>query len=192
MQRYRWREYENGCVTRTPVQQFPQVLVDRDRATRKRTREASPARTRVPTEPETGCSCSSKGVVLVSGTAGIQTKVYWLDNPRSQWPVPSDLTSADSDRGPDVDETIRTLNGLTTFTLLPVGTLLGMVVFDRMNDLPITDGILEVTMNGDVLPMLAFLSPGVVFHVALQTSHHVENDDTGWPPIRRLSKQVPG
>lgn len=129
---------------------------------------------------------------LRSEEAGKQTKVYWLNDPRSRWPVPGDLADNDTALQPGVAATMTRINSLTTVVLVVSSALLSMVILDWISDYPATDGIIEVTLNWDILSLLAIILLGVVFYVALQTSLHVENDDAGWPTIRRVYRRVTG
>ena len=128
--------------------------------------------------------------ILLSAEAGKQTKIYWLNNPRSRWPVPGDLGENVSGTGKSVAETVVRINRLTTFTMLLAGTFASMYLLDWLSGLPVTDGVFEVSLNWEVMPFLAFVLMAILFYVALQTSLHVENDDAGWPTIRRVYRRV--
>lgn len=128
--------------------------------------------------------------ILLSAEAGKQTKIYWLNNPRSRWPVPGDLDEDVSSTGKSVAETVARINRLTTFTILYAGIFASMYLLDWLSSLSITDGVFEVTLNWEVMPHLAFVLMAILFYVALQTSLHVENDDAGWPTIRRVYRYV--
>ncbi|GAB3040046.1 hypothetical protein [Natronobiforma cellulositropha] len=128
--------------------------------------------------------------VLLSADAGKQTKIYWLNNPRSRWPVPSDLAGAPSKLEEPMGETVIRINRLTTFTMLFAGTIASLYVLEWMSGLQITDGVFEASLNPSVMPALAFGLLAIVFYIALQTSLQVENDDAGWPTIRRVYRRM--
>jgi len=52
------------------------------------------------------------------------------------------------------------------------------------------EGRVAASRNGETPFVIVLL--GVVFYVALKTSLHVENDDAGWPTIRRLYRRLTG
>ena len=128
--------------------------------------------------------------ILVSAEAGKQTKIYWLNNPRSQWPVPEDLEHVESDINEPLAQTVVRINRLSTFTMLYAGILASMFLLDWLSGFAVTDGVFEVTVIGELLPLLAFALMAVLFYIALRTSLHVENGDVGWPTIRRVYRHV--
>ncbi|WP_076147123.1 winged helix-turn-helix domain-containing protein [Natrinema saccharevitans] len=128
--------------------------------------------------------------ILLSAEAGRQTKIYWLNNPRSRWPVPADLDNPASDVDKSASETIIRINRLTTFAMLYAGIFTGIYFLDWLSDFPMTDGVFEVSLIPEMMPALAFVSMAILFYVALQTSLHVENDDAGWPTIRRVYRHI--
>ncbi len=130
--------------------------------------------------------------ILLSGEAGKQTKIYWLNDPRSRWPVPNDMEHAASDINEPLAHTLVRINRLSTFTIF-LATIFGsFFVFEWLSGLSATDGLFTLTMNWDILPYLALSLMGVVFYIALQTSLLIENDDVGWPTIRRVYHHVTG
>jgi hypothetical protein len=130
--------------------------------------------------------------ILLSAKAGRQTKIYWLNNPRSRWPVPGDLDESTSATGSSIAETVRRINRLTTFAILYATIFASMYLLDWLSGLSVTDGIFEVSMNWEIMPFIALFLIFILFYVALQTSLHVENDDAGWPTIRRVYRRVMG
>ena len=128
--------------------------------------------------------------VLLSDNAGKQTKIYWLNNPRSRWPVPDDLENEFLGDDGTLAKTVVTINRVTTFSLFYASIFVMLYVFDWLSSLPATDGIFEVSMNWTVMPAVAFGLLFVVFYIALQTSIQVENDDAGWPTIRRVYRRM--
>jgi len=128
--------------------------------------------------------------ILVSAEAGKQTNIYWLNNPRSQWPVPKDLDHVESDINEPLAETMVRINRLSTFAMLYAVTFGSLYVLEWLSGLAVTDGIFEVALNYDLMALLAFALIGVVFYIGLQTSLLVENDDAGWPTIRRMYRSM--
>ncbi len=128
--------------------------------------------------------------VLMSGDAGKQTKIYWLNNPRSRWPVPGDLENAGSDIIDSLAPTLVRINRLSTFTIFFATVFGSLFVLEWLSGLTVTDGIFTVSMNWNLLPYLAIILMCVIFYIALQTSLLVENDDAGWPTIRRVYRVV--
>jgi hypothetical protein len=127
--------------------------------------------------------------ILRSETVGKQTKIYWLNRPESQWPVPDDMDLSHAERGSLADTVLR-INRLTTMTLFITWTLFALYILDWLSTLKITDGILEISMNWTIMPALAFVLFGILFYVALQTSLQVENEDAGWPTIRHVYEKI--
>lgn len=128
--------------------------------------------------------------VLLSADAGKQTKIYWLNDPRSSWPVPGDLDDVLSEPPHRMVTTVMRINRLTTLTIVYAGTLAGLYALDWLSDLQMTDGIFEVTLNWAVMPSLAFGLLAILFYITLQTSLLVENEDAGWPTIRRVYRKI--
>jgi len=128
--------------------------------------------------------------ILLSAEAGKQTKIYWLNNPRSRWPVPGDLKQGVSDTGNSMAQTMVSINRIATFTILYTGIIAGMFLLDWLSGLPVTDGVFEASLNWEVMPFLTFALMAVLFYIALQTSLLVENDDAGWPTIRRAYRHM--
>jgi len=128
--------------------------------------------------------------ILLSAEAGKQTKIYWLNDPRSRWPVPNDIEPAGSDSNDSLAQTIVRINRLSTFAMLYAVTFASLYVLEWLSGLAVTDGIFEVTLNWDLMALLAFALMGVVFYIGLQTSLLVENEDAGWPTIRRVYRHV--
>jgi DNA-binding Lrp family transcriptional regulator len=130
--------------------------------------------------------------VLMSAEAGKQTKIYWLNDPRSRWPVPNDMEYVESNINEPLAETVVRINRLTTFAMLYAVTFASFYVLEWLSGFPATDGIFEVTLNWDLMALLAFALMGVVFYIGLQTSLLVENEDAGWPTIRRMYRYMAG
>lgn len=128
--------------------------------------------------------------VLLSADAGKQTKIYWLNDPRSSWPVPRDFEEDLKQANPEMPKTVTRINRLATFTLFYGGILASLYVLDWLSGLQVADGVFEVSLNWAVMPALAFGLLAVLFYIALQTSLQVENNDVGWPTIRRVYRQV--
>lgn len=128
--------------------------------------------------------------VLLSAEAGKQTKIYWLNDPQSSWPVPGDLEISPSETTDRTAETVVKINRLTTYTILYASTFAGLYFLDWLSGLKITNGVFEVSLNWAVMPALAFVLLGVLFYIGLQTSLLVENDDVGWPTIRQIYRKV--
>jgi ABC-type amino acid transport system permease subunit len=100
--------------------------------------------------------------------------------------VPGDLSK------PGTSTLVERLNRISTLAVL-LGTIFGgMFVLDWLSQLPVTDGIFEFAVEPWVMSPLAMLLFLAVFYVALHTSLRVENDDAGWPTIRRVYRQITG
>jgi hypothetical protein len=128
--------------------------------------------------------------VLSSAPAGKQTRIYWLNRPESDWPVPDDLDRSLSDDEESARDTVAGINRLTTFTLLNASIFASLYVLDWLSGFRMTDGIFEISLSWEIMPALAFVLLAVLFYIALQTSLVVENDDAGWPTIRRVYRKV--
>ncbi|WP_255152932.1 hypothetical protein [Halorarius halobius] len=128
--------------------------------------------------------------VLLSAEAGKQTNIYWLNDPRSSWPVPSDIEPSLSETTDRMAETVARINRLTTFAILYAGTFVSLYLLDWLSGLQVTDGVFEVSLDWAVMPAVAFALLAVLFYIALQTSLLVENDDAGWPTIRRVYRKA--
>jgi len=128
--------------------------------------------------------------VLMSGDAGKQTKIYWLNNPRSRWPVPSDMEYTGSDINEPFAHTLVRINRLSTFAIFFTAIFGSLLVLDWLSGFNVTDGIFTASVNWNILPYLALALMGVVFYIALQTSLLIENDDVGWPTIRRVYRRA--
>ncbi|ACV11874.1 hypothetical protein Huta_1701 [Halorhabdus utahensis DSM 12940] len=130
-------------------------------------------------------SLVNRGVLLYAD-AGKQTKIYWLNHPESRWPVPDDLASVPSGNTNSRKETVTKINRLATVTIFFGGIFVVFYILDWVSSLEVTDGAFEASINPGVMPALALVLFGVIFYIALQTSLLVENDDIGWPTIRRV------
>jgi len=130
-------------------------------------------------------SLVNRGVLLYAD-AGKQTKIYWLNHPESRWPVPDDLASVPSGNTNSRKEIVTKINRLTTFTIFFGSIFVVFYILDWVSALEVTDGAFEASINPGVMPALALVLFGVIFYIALQTSLLVENDDIGWPTIRRV------
>lgn len=128
--------------------------------------------------------------VLLSAEAGKQTNIYWLNDPRSSWPVPDDIEPSLSETTDRMAETVARINRLTTFAILYAGTFVSLYLLDWLSSLQVTDGVFEVSLDWAVMPAVAFALLAVLFYIALQTSLLVENDDAGWPTIRRVYRKA--
>jgi len=128
--------------------------------------------------------------VLLSAEAGKQTNIYWLNDPRSSWPVPGDIEPSLSVTTDRIVETVARINRLTTFAILYAGIFVSLYLLDWLSGLQVTDGVFEVSLDWAVMPAVAFALLAVLFYIALQTSLLVENDDAGWPTIRRVYQKV--
>jgi hypothetical protein len=130
--------------------------------------------------------------VLLSAEAGKQTNIYWLNNPRSSWPVPGDMEPPKSGTSERAIETAARINRLTRFTILYASLFAGLYLLDWLSGLQITDGVFEVSLNWAVMPTLAFALLAVLMYISLQTSLLIENDEAGWATIRRAYRNVVG
>jgi hypothetical protein len=128
--------------------------------------------------------------VLLSAEAGKQTNIYWLNDPRSSWPVPGDIEPSLSETTDRMVETVARINRLTTFAILYAGIFVSLYLLDWLSGLQVTDGVFEVSLDWAVMPAVAFALLAVLFYIALQTSLLVENDDAGWPTIRRVYRKA--
>lgn len=128
--------------------------------------------------------------VLLSEEAGRQTKIYWVNHPQSNWPVPDDLAGYALEDDGSTTATIAKINRMTVTSIFATFPLIIMYILDWLSSLPATDGIFRFSLNAELMPFLAFFYLGVIFYASLQTSLHVENDDVGWPTFRRLYQQV--
>ncbi|CQH61625.1 uncharacterized protein HHUB_3503 [Halobacterium hubeiense] len=128
--------------------------------------------------------------VLLSAEAGRQTNIYWLNDPRSSWPVPSDLEPSLSGMTGRMAETVTRIHRLTTFTILYAGTISGLYLLDWMSSLQVTDGVFELSLNWAVMPGLAFALLSVLFYIGFQTSLLVESNQAWWPTIRQVYRRV--
>lgn len=128
--------------------------------------------------------------LLVDHEAGKQTKIYWLNDPNSKWPVPNDLSGEFADADKEVGESVSKINSLSTFVVYFGGLFAGLHILEWMSTLQATEGVFEVSLSPGVMPALAFVLLAVVFYIALQTSMLVENEDAGWPTLRRMYRQL--
>lgn len=128
--------------------------------------------------------------VLLSADAGKQTKIYWLNDPRSRWPVPDDLQISLSEEPDKVTDTVTKINRLTTFTTFFAGLFALMYVLEWLGNLNVTDGVFSASLHPNVMPTLAFVLLAVLFYVGLQTSLLIENEDAGWPFVRKLYRRI--
>jgi hypothetical protein len=87
-------------------------------------------------------------------------------------------------------ETVARINRLTTFAILYAGTFVSLYLLDWLSGLQVTDGVFEISLDWAVMPAVAFALLAVLFYIALQTSLLVENDDAGWPTIRRVYRKA--
>jgi hypothetical protein len=134
-------------------------------------------------------SLAERGVLL-SAEAGKQTKIYWLNDPRSSWPVPDDLDSVLSESPDRIDDRVERINRVTTFTVLYGSVITSLYLLEWLSGLPMTDGVFEVALGWSMMPILVGGLLAVVFYVALQTSLLVENEDAWWPTIRRVYRRL--
>lgn len=130
-------------------------------------------------------SLESRGILL-SGPAGRQTTIYWLNHPASKWPVPDDLPHADD----AAVDTVVKINSLTTIVLFFTGIMGSLFALEWVSTLPVTDGVFELTVEPELMAFIATLLFITIFYVALQTSLLVENEDVGWPTIRRVYRRI--
>ena len=128
--------------------------------------------------------------VLLSAEAGKQTKIYWLNDPRSRWPVPDDLEISLSEDPDQMTNTVTKINRLTTFTTFFAGLFVVMYVIEWLGSLRVTDGVFRASLHPNVMPTLAIVLLAILSYIALQTSLLIENDDLGWPTIRRIYRRV--
>lgn len=128
--------------------------------------------------------------VLLSEKAGRQTQIYWINHPQSKWPVPNDLPRSDVENDRSITETMAKINRVTVLSLFYTFPLIVLYILDWLSNLPETDGIFNISLNVELTPVLALIYLSIVFYTSLQTSLHMENDDAGWPTIRRIYHQV--
>lgn len=82
------------------------------------------------------------------------------------------------------------MNSLTTLALFITCVMGSLYVLEWISTLPVANGVFEITTEPQLLSMLAMMLFVTIFYVALQTSLLVENDDLGWPTIRRVYRQI--
>ena len=128
--------------------------------------------------------------VLLSEEAGRQTKIYWINHPQSNWPVPDDLPGYELENDDSAMATVAKINRVTVLSVFTTFPLILMYILDWLSSLPVTDDIFRISLNPEVMPLLALFYLGVVFYTSLQTSLHVENNDAGWPTFRRIYRQI--
>ena len=127
--------------------------------------------------------------VLLSDSAGKQTKIYWLNNPDSRWPVPGDLAEV-SPQVRSSSATIARIHRLSELTLVYGGVFVALYMLDWLSGFGFTDGIFALTLNWTVMPALAFALLGTIFYIGLQTTLHVEDNGSGLAAVRRFYDQV--
>lgn len=128
--------------------------------------------------------------ILLSDKAGKKTKIYWLHHPESRWPVSDNLLPSETESPNSLRDTISKINKVTVVSIFVTFPWVIFYFLDWVSSLSVTGSTIDFTLNVDVLPSLAIFYLGVILYISLQTSLHVENEDAGWPMMRRIYYKI--